>query len=88
MSPVGIVQALQRRPFEPFRIEVSDGTSYEVRHPELVMVGRRAIVIGVPAEGQYPVYERTETVSLGHVVKLIPLPSSVDGKGKKGKGSA
>ena len=80
MSPFDLIQALRQRPFEPFRIQVSDGTTYDVRHPELVMVGLGAIIIGIPATGQtQPVYERAETISLGHVVKLLPLSSAVTG---------
>jgi hypothetical protein len=75
MSSADVLQALRKRPFEAFRIEVSDGSAYEVRHPELVMVGLSSLIIGIPPTGQkQPVYERAETVSLHHVVKLIPLP--------------
>jgi hypothetical protein len=82
MSPIDLLHALRKRPFEPFRIEVSDGSAYEVRHPELVMVGLGALIIGIPPTGQpQPVYERVETVSLGHVVKLIPLPAGASGNG-------
>ncbi len=76
MAPADILQYLRKRPFDPFRVQVSDGTVYDVRHPELVMVGLRSISIGVPspAEQNQPVYEHVETVSLQHVVKLLPLP--------------
>ncbi len=81
MSHIDVSQALRRRPFEPFRIQVADGTTYDVRHPELVLVGLSALNIGIQAAGQsYPVYERMETISLGHVVKLLPLDSQVAGK--------
>jgi hypothetical protein len=41
------------------------------------MVGLGALIIGIPASTQgQPVYERWESVSLGHVVKLLPLPGS------------
>ena len=49
MSPADVLFALQKRPFEPFRIQVSDGPAYDIRHPELVMVGLGALVIGIPA---------------------------------------
>jgi hypothetical protein len=76
------MQALRKRPFESFRIEVSDGSVYEIRHPELVMVGLGAIIIGIPASGaSLPVYERAETVSLFHVVKLAPLTAPIPGDG-------
>ena len=76
MSPKGILQALRKRPFKPFRIQVSDGTTYDVRHPELVMVGKGEVMIGIPESGDAdPVFDRVETVSLGHVVKLLPAPA-------------
>lgn len=82
MSPTDVFQALSKRPFEPFRIQVSDGTVYDIRHPELMMVGIGALIIGIPASGQHwPVYERAETVSLQHVVKLLPLAAAVTGNG-------
>jgi hypothetical protein len=59
MSPNDLLEYLRRRPFEPFRIEVFDGSAYEVRHPELVMVGLGSILIGTPVAGQSdPIYER------------------------------
>jgi hypothetical protein len=77
MSPIDVALALRWRPFEPFRIQVSNGTTYEVRHPELVMIGLGAVLVGVPAAGQsLPIYERYETVSLAHIVKLIPMSAS------------
>ena len=74
MSPADLLTLRQRRPFQPFRIQVSDGTTYEVRHPELMMVGLGSVVVGVPAEGQkLPVYEAPIILSLNHVVKLLPI---------------
>ncbi len=74
MTTDDLYAKLEKRPFEPFRIQVSDGIFYGVRHPELVMVGLGAIIVGVPAAGKKkPVYERVETISLGHVVKLLPV---------------
>ena len=52
MRPDDIRNFLNRRPFQPFRITLTDGRNYEVRHPELVMVGRSSIVIGLPAPGE------------------------------------
>jgi hypothetical protein len=82
MSPADILQAQRKRPFEPFRIEVSDGTAYEVRHPEMVMVTVGSVLIGIPPVGAALLpSERYETVSIRHIVKLIPLTQSVGGNG-------
>lgn len=81
MPPLDLLQALDKRPFEPFRLHVSDGSVYDVRHPELVMVGLGSIVIGVPAAGQPRLYERYETIALNHVVKLLPLAAAAPAAG-------
>ncbi len=68
-----ILTLLRRRPFVPFRVYLTDGASYEVRHPELLMPGARSITIGIPADPTVPVYARTEIVALIHVVRLEAL---------------
>lgn len=86
MPPADLLQALRKRPFEPFRIQVSDGSVYNVHHPELVMVGMGSAIIGMPAAGQTQLpYERYETIALNHIVKLIPLSATApasDGNGQ------
>ena len=72
-----ILELLSKKPFEPFRIHLADGTVYEIRHPELIMVGKRSAIIGLKAsEGTRPVYDRYETISLLHVTRLEPIPSA------------
>jgi hypothetical protein len=73
MPPDEIKEKLRHRPFEPFRLFLDDGTAYEIRHPELLLVGRRSAVIGLtdkPAEG---LYDRYITVALLHITCLEPL---------------
>ena len=74
MSPQDLLTFLSRRPFEPFRLWLSDGTLYEIRHPELLMVGRTSAVIGVSDEArQPPIYDRYSTVALSHIVRMEPI---------------
>ena len=47
MPPEDLIAALEKRPFEPFRVHLTDGMTYEVRHPDLMMVGCRSVVIGI-----------------------------------------
>lgn len=81
MPPEDLVRALQSKPFKGLRIHVSDGTKYEVRHPELVMVGFGSAVIGMTEKCTLlPLYNRFEVVALSHIVRLepfdAPTPSS------------
>lgn len=73
MRPDDIRGFLQRQPFRPFRLTLSNGQIYEVRHPELAMVGRSTVTIGLPSPGDpEPIYDRLVTVSLLHVLKIEP----------------
>ena len=73
MPPEELLDWVQKRPFVPFRIHLTDGHSYDVRHPELCMPGRRTAIIGLVGGSSEPLYERAVTVSLPHLVRLEPL---------------
>jgi len=74
MPPEDLWERLRKQPFEPFRIHLTDGVAYDVRHPELVMVGCRSAVVGVTqSEQQPPFYDRATTVALVHIVRLEPI---------------
>jgi len=40
-----IVEYVSDEPFRPFRIKMASGQSYDVRHPELIMLGRSKVRI-------------------------------------------
>ena len=63
---------LSQQPFKPFRLVMSSGERYEVRHPEMAMLTRTDILVGtdiaddgVPAE--------FKICSLPHVATIEPL---------------
>lgn len=78
MDPEELISRLRQAPFEAFLLCVSDGTTYEVRHPEQILVGRRACHVGIGANGGP--FQRIAVVSNVHVTRIEPIPSS---NGKK-----
>lgn len=64
----------RRQPFNPFRITTGGGESFDVTHPDLVMVGRRDVVVGLPSSDDPAVYERIARVAILHVTSLRDLP--------------
>jgi hypothetical protein len=76
MSPEDFKEKVRQRPFEPFRICLTDGRAYEVRHPDLIMAGRRSAVIGManPSDPDH-LYDRYTIVDLLHIVRLEPSDS-------------
>lgn len=74
MSAAALKDRLSRRPFEPFRVVLSSGDGYEVRHPEMALLLRNGIYVAVPdSPGELP--ERAVWCSLLHVAAVEPLAS-------------
>jgi len=65
--------ALQKtRPFAGLRIHISDGTTYDVRHPEMMVVTRSMVFIALPpVKGGVP--ERSVRRDPIHVTRIEPL---------------
>jgi hypothetical protein len=80
MHPDELLRMVRRQPFVPFRLHVSDGSSYDVRHPEMVLVTRRAAVLAMPDNPTQPA-ERVVTVAMVHVSRLEELTSAASGDG-------
>ena len=64
-------QLLTQRPFRPFRLVMSSGESYEVRHPEMAMLTRTDILVGV-GESEEGVAAEFRICSLLHVTAVEP----------------
>lgn len=84
MTAKDLQKRVREQPFVPFRVVVSEGASYDVRHPDQVMVRRDAIVIGVPSEDDGYI-DATVMVDLMYVVSLDPIPAK-KAKGKTSNG--
>jgi hypothetical protein len=76
MSASDFFTLTRARPFVPFRIVTSDGTTYEVRHPDMVMVGMSSVMVGYPSEQPPHAYSRVDIVSMRHVVRLEPAETA------------
>lgn len=77
MSPQDIHELLHEQPFRAFRIHLSNGATYDVRHPELAMVGETTLLIGKPVpDAEYPIFKGYHTVALAHINNVEPLPAS------------
>lgn len=84
-SADNIQARLRRQPFEPVRIVTTTGATYDIHHPDLVLVGRRFLVIGLPSAQNPSQAEQVTQVSLLHITELQDLPVSkpVSGDGPR-----
>ena len=65
-------EILRRAPFEPFRVVMSSGESYNVMHPEMALVSQRALVLAVP-DNTHPEGERLVFCSYLHIAHIETL---------------
>jgi hypothetical protein len=78
MRPEDVREFLRRRPFQPFRLTLTDGRTYDVMHPELAIVGRGWVEVGLARPGDPEnIAERLISVSLLHTMQIEPLESVV-----------
>jgi hypothetical protein len=77
-----LVEALRHGSFRAFRLYLSDGGTFDIRHPEMLMVGQHSAVIGIVEHGgngdsgqEYPQIDRFTTVDLVHVTRIEQLQS-------------
>lgn len=87
MRPKELQDVLHVQPFVPFRIHLSNGKTYDVRHPELAVVGHSTMFLGMPATNSTEViYDRFAIITLLHINCIEPLPpvtaTSANGPGQ------
>lgn len=64
----------RRQPFQPFRVKMTDGTTYEIRHPDMVLADRSCVSLVAPTERD-PNNEIFQfAISYFHIMKIEPLP--------------
>ena len=82
MRPEDVREFLRRQPFRPFRLTLTDGRTYDVMHPDLAMVGRSWVQVGLARPGDPEnIAERLISVSLLDIMQIEPLESVVSPPG-------
>ena len=71
-------ELLTQQPFKPFRLVMSSGQSYDVRHPEMALLTRTRMLVGVDvADDGVPA--EFKICSLLHVTAVEPFGSASAG---------
>ena len=65
--------ALSPKEFRPFVLNLSNGESYRITHPEQVLVDRSVATIGTKRLDTGRRYEKLVTCTLMHIVSLVPI---------------
>jgi hypothetical protein len=76
-------QFLIQRPFEPIRLHVSSGEHVDILHPEMAIVAKSLVAVGVGENGG--VADHIVHYNLLHVVKIEPLNGTNGGGREAGR---
>ncbi len=77
MNPLAVLGDVKAEPFRPFRIHMASGKTYDVRHPEMVRVGKTNLLVFSFVGEQPEVFDEWQSVSLMHMESVSHLESSV-----------
>jgi hypothetical protein len=77
MSTRDVLNYVKAQPFRPFRIKLASGRDFDVRHPEMVRVGRNILVIFSFVSDDPDVFDKWETASLVLVESISHLEGAV-----------
>jgi hypothetical protein len=84
MTQEELNEVARQQPFRPFRIVLTTGEMYDIRHPDLIMIGRRSIAIGITNDEGGTAFDRLVRADLLHVVRTEELPTSAPLNGPTG----
>jgi hypothetical protein len=77
MRPTDLLAWLRQVPFVSFRLCLNSGRTYEIRHPEMLRVGRSSVnfysFVGAPEDP----YERMEMISLVLIERIEPIETAI-----------
>ncbi|HEV3258248.1 MAG TPA: hypothetical protein VG013_15305 [Gemmataceae bacterium] len=75
IQPEELLRRLRQRPFQPFRVHLTDGRAYEVRYPDMNIVGTTFVMIGIPEPDEPdPFADHMEMIDLPLIRQIEPLP--------------
>ncbi|MFQ5592103.1 MAG: hypothetical protein ACE5HE_13140 [Phycisphaerae bacterium] len=73
MRPEELRHLSDRRPFVPIRLHFTDGTTYDIRHPDMALLTRSTVEIGLPQDQASKIADRVVYCALLHIVRVEDL---------------
>jgi hypothetical protein len=77
-----VVEYVAAEPFRPFRIRMASGATFDIRHPEMILVNRTSIRVYSSPEDDSGIGARWHDVSLMLMETLEPIEPAASGVGE------
>jgi len=79
MNPEALAQELEREPFIPLRLRLSDGRTFEIQNPGLCFIARLGLY-AFRAKPNHALAEDVEIISLRHIVSVETIAPADRGR--------
>lgn len=76
MHPVTLAEALEREPFVPLRLHLSDGRKMDLHNPGLCHIAHLSLHLLTPGRAHRTLVEDITVVSLRHIVSMETVETS------------
>ena len=73
ITPDELRERLSEKPFRPFRVALSDGSSHDVPHPEFAWVFGNSIFVGKSGKLPFGLGDYARQLSILHITRIDPL---------------
>lgn len=77
VTPAQIMSYVKSQPFRSFRLHMASGQTFDIRHPEMIKVGRGFLLVFSFASGEPDLVEQWETVSMMLIESISHLETPV-----------
>jgi hypothetical protein len=77
MTPPSVLAYVKDQPFRPFRLHTASGRTFDIRHPEMVRVGRTNLLVFTFVSDQPDVFDEWQSVSLMLIESISHLEAPV-----------
>ena len=73
MTPPSVLNYMRDQPFRLFRVHMASGKTFDVRHPEMVKVGKTNLIVFSFVSDQPEVFDEWQSVSLNLMESISHL---------------
>jgi hypothetical protein len=76
IHPRMMIEFVSAEPFQPFRLHMASGRTFEIRHPETIKVGRSSVTVCLQPEDGSNETTRSQEVSLMLLESIEPVEAA------------
>lgn len=73
MPPQEVRKYVAQVPFQPFRLHISDGSSYDILEPLAIHVDMLNVSVGVGIDDETGLYRKSILLAPNHITRIEPL---------------